>query len=330
MAALTDTQVVVDDTFGAMGNTAHVVVVADDFATADRLVSSAREWTASLESSWSRFIASSDIYRLNTAGGRAVRISPDTEVLIRHLIAAHEITEGLFNPFVLPSLIAAGYGTSMAGDDARSCSVATPVAAPSPRDVLLESVDGATWCRLLGGASLDPGGLGKGLAADIIAERLVLAGARGALVSIGGDIRCIGTSPDLDGWRIDIEVLSHPLFGEASIVLRSGAIATSSTHTKRWHGGHHVIDPKTQRPLDEQRIGALRQASVIASNAVWAEVFATVSLVAGSPLAGAMIEARGLAARFETTGGRPITTPGFAAFNASRETAGALDWRTTQ
>jgi len=319
VAALAESHVVVSDTFPSMGNTAHVVIVCQSTADGERLLANARSWAASLEAAWSRFIPTSDIYRLNTAGGRAVRISPDTEVLIRHLVAAFEVTDGLFNPFILPSLIDAGYTKSLAGDAALSCSPSHPIAPPSPRDVLLETVDGSTWCRLLGGASLDPGGLGKGLAADIIAERLQLSGALGALVSLGGDIRCVGESPEGFGWRIDIETMSHPAFGSSTVVLRSGAIATSSTYAKRWHNGHHIIDPSSGAPTDERRDGALALASVIASNAVWAEVFATACLVTGIPLAGAMIESRGLAARFETAAGRPITTSEFTAFTPAIE-----------
>lgn len=321
MAALTELRVIGETEFPSMGNTARITVVSDGTVTTESLLWKARSWAASLEASWSRFVPSSDIFRLNTAGGRAVQISPDTEVLIRHLLAAHRVTEGLFNPFVLPALVSAGYGTSLAGDRRESCSAARPVQAPGAHDVFLESVDGTTWCRLLGGATLDPGGLGKGLAADIIAERLILEGASGALVSMGGDIRCVGTSPDEHGWTIDIEVMTHPSFGDSRVTLQSGAIATSSTHAKRWHNGHHIIDPTTGCPTDESRDGALRMASVIASNAVWAEVFATASLVVGSPLAGAIIEARGLAARFESTAGRPITTARFDCFDALKGNA---------
>lgn len=321
MAALTDSRVIDDVTFPAMGNTARVTVIATNASHVAELLSKSRTWIASLEASWSRFIPASDIFRLNTAGGRSVRISPDTEVLVRHLLAAYRVTDGVFNPFILPSLISAGYGRSLADDGRVSCSAVQPTHAPTADDVLLESVDGATWCRLLGGATLDPGGLGKGLAADIVAERLMLEGAVGVLVSVGGDIRCAGDAPDDGVWVIDIEAMTHPAFGDARIALRSGAIATSSVHAKRWHGGHHVIDPSTGCPLDATAHGALTQASVIASNAVWAEVFATAALVVGRPLAGAMIESRGLAARFETTTGRPVTTTRFDSFDATQGAA---------
>lgn len=302
---------VAQERFASMGNTAHVVVVANDETAADLLLSRARTWAASLEQSWSRFIPTSDIYRLNTARGRAVRISPDTEVLVRHLVAAFDATDGLFNPFVLPALIKAGYSTSLAGDGAQSCRAESMPEVGSTTNVVLESNGGETWCRLFGGATLDPGGLGKGLAADIIAERLMLEGALGVLVSMGGDVRCIGASPDPAGWVIELEAMSHPAFGSTTVVIKSGAIATSSTHAKRWHGGHHVIDPSTQRPIDESADNSLRMSSIIASTAVWAEVFATATLVAGGATAGLMVESRGLAGRFERTDGRPILTGNF-------------------
>jgi len=300
--------------FPAMGNTAHIVVHATDADRAKLLVEHGRDWTRALEAAWSRFMVTSDIARLNSARGRAIQISPDTEVLIRYLLAAYQATDGLFNPFILPALLSAGYSLSLAGDGLPSCSAPAAHRNPSQRSVLLETVDGATWCRLLDGATLDPGGLGKGLAADIVAERLVLNGARGALVSIGGDVRCAGESPDRDGWAIDIEAISHPAIGGTTVVLRSGAIATSSTFAKRWHNGHHIIDPATGSPIDESTRDALRMASVIASTAAWAEVFATATIVAGADTAGLILESRGLAGRFERSDGRVVSTTSFKEF----------------
>jgi thiamine biosynthesis lipoprotein ApbE len=55
-------------------------------------------------------------------------------------------------------------------------------------------------------------------------------------------------------------------------------------------------------------------SSVLASTAVWAEVFATATLVAGASTAGLMLEARGLAGRFERVNGEPIHTRAFERF----------------
>src|SRR5204862_81031 len=49
------------------------------------------------------------------------------------------------------------------------------------------------------GARLDSGGLGKGLAADLVAEELVARGASGALGNLGGGLRAAGDPPRADG-----------------------------------------------------------------------------------------------------------------------------------
>jgi thiamine biosynthesis lipoprotein len=45
------------------------------------------------------------------------------------------------------------------------------------------------------GVTLDPGGIGKGLAADLTACLLTDSGACGALVNLGGDLRAVGRPP---------------------------------------------------------------------------------------------------------------------------------------
>ena len=49
-------------------------------------------------------------------------------------------------------------------------------------------------------ASIDVGALGKGYATERAAEYLEREGARGYVLNIGGNIRCIGDRPDGSGW----------------------------------------------------------------------------------------------------------------------------------
>jgi thiamine biosynthesis lipoprotein len=149
------------------------------------------------------------------------------------------------------------------------------------------------------GLTLDPGGLGKGLAADIVASELRELGAEGVCISIGGDIRCAGIGPIDGAWSIP--VASPFLASEilATATLLDGAIATSSLDAKTWSVGnnemHHVLSPKTGLPL-QRSAEQIIQATVIGAEAVWAEVFATVVLVAGFVEGFTQIEAAGLAA----------------------------------
>ena len=107
--------------------------------------------------------------------------------------------------------------------------------------------------RLPAHTGFDPGGIGKGLAADMVATEMIDAGADGVCVNLGGDLRVIGAAAQGDGWTVAVE---HPWADEpvAHVGLRDGAIATSTTLLRRWQIDdetlHHLIDPGPARPSD--------------------------------------------------------------------------------
>ena len=124
-----------------------------------------------------------------------------------------------------------------------------------PRPGLAEAVvdvdAGFVW--MPPGVHLDPGAIGKGLAADLVCHELLLAGADGACVGIGGDVRVAGSPDDRDRWSITID---DPLDAGRELTridLADGGVATSSRLRRRWSRGgielHHVVDPRTGRPV---------------------------------------------------------------------------------
>jgi thiamine biosynthesis lipoprotein len=126
--------------------------------------------------------------------------------------------------------------------------------------------------------SLDPGGIGKGLAADIVAEAVHAAGALGALVDLGGDIRVAGRGPADGEWIIEIDA---PEARTVRLAVHDVGIATSSTLGRRWraHGGmhHHLLDPRSGLPID----GAFTTATAVAPVAWLAEAATKAALVRG-------------------------------------------------
>jgi thiamine biosynthesis lipoprotein len=126
----------------------------------------------------------------------------------------------------------------------------------------------------------DPGGIGKGLAADRVVDELLARGATGACVNVGGDVRVEGVAPGGRGWVIAVD---HPISGDTLAALRLGAGAVVSTwRTKRVWGApddvrHHLIDPATGAPSWSGLSGVV----VTAARAWWAEVLAKAAYVAG-------------------------------------------------
>ncbi len=255
---------VADRRFRAMASEVHILVDGDR-----TLLDLAQARVEELEGRWSRFRGDSDISRLNDSGGIPVAVHADTIVLLGRLRDAWSRSRGSFDPSVLPALRSVGY----LGETGE------PVdCGPSPMTGLVIEED-LNAAALPIGATLDPGGLGKGLAADLVARDLVTAGARGALVNIGGDLRAAGQAGP---WPIVVEDPDDPELARARFAIVDGGVATSSTRSRRWrHGGaehHHVIDPTSRRPADTD----VATATVVAPTAWLAEALATRALILGS------------------------------------------------
>ncbi|HET7487811.1 MAG TPA: FAD:protein FMN transferase [Acidimicrobiales bacterium] len=266
--------------FPTMGTAAHVVVVGGP----DGLAEQAVRRLAELERRWSRFLPDSEVSRLNRAGGRLAVVSPDTALLVERAVEAWQRTAGAYDPTVLPALVAAGYDRDFA---------AVPADGPAPAGeagpppgcggiVVHRPFNGVV---LPAGVALDPGGIGKGLAADVVTAELVEAGAAGAMVNVGGDLRVRGEPPEGDTWSIAVE---HPLHPERHLLelgLVDGAVATSSRLRRRWTRGgralHHLIDPRTGQPV----AGPLVAVTVVAADGWWAEAATKAVFVgpAGGP-----------------------------------------------
>jgi thiamine biosynthesis lipoprotein len=139
-----------------------------------------------------------------------------------------------------------------------------------------------------------------------VAAELISLGATGVCVSIGGDMRIAGESEMNGGWSVAVESPFDESSNLTTLVLHSGGIATSSTRGKRWVGPlgemHHVLHPSTSTPLNESA-DQLVQSTVLASEAVWAEVFATALLVGGLELGMPLIDQLGMAAMAVTVEG---------------------------
>jgi FAD:protein FMN transferase len=224
-----------------MGTWARVIVV-DGPPDALRL---ARRRIEQLEGRWSRFRPDSEVSRLNRSGGRPVVVSGDTARLVSLALAGRRGTGGRFDP---------GYDRSLSGLQA--------LAAPP-------------------GAGFDAGGIGKGLAADIVVGELLATGASGACVNLGGDLRAEGAGP----WAVDVaDPFDETGPALARLAFDAGAVATSSCLKRGWIQPdgtvrHHLIDPAR----GTSAATGVAAVTVLTGDAWRAEVLTKAALLAGLP-----------------------------------------------
>ncbi len=219
----------------------------------------------------------------------------------------HRITAGRFDPTIIAALEAAGYDRTfelVAPDTGRE-----PALAAVPGFGTVEIDDVHSRVRLPIGTRVDLGGLGKGLAADLVARGLVERGARTVLVGMGGDLRARGEPPPAGAW--DIPVLDP--FDDTRVAFRfplvEGAIVTSTTRIRSWSRAgrrrHHLVDPATG---DSARSG-ITAVVAAAPDAWWAEGIAKSILVAGPDRGTRLADDAGVSAWVFLDDGRRLGAP---------------------
>ena len=263
--------------FTVLGTSA--VVLAADASQVDIAVAAARVEIDAIDRACSRFRPDSDLERINAAGGRAVPVGATLLHALDVALDAARWTDGTVDPTI-------GHALRLLGYDRDFCEVGDgpPVLRFAKvegwRNVHVDRSSGAV--RVPAGVHLDLGATAKALAADQAAEAACRAARCGVLVSLGGDIACVGPPPD-DGWDVRVaEWHAAPRNADGqSIRVHSGGLATSSTTVRRWRRGdvelHHLVDPTTGRSAGDH----WRTVSVAAASCVQANVATTATIVRG-------------------------------------------------
>jgi len=293
---------VVESRFRVMASDVHLILVdpvADAFGLAEKRL-------RRLEAEWSRFLPDSDISRFNTSSDGWLSVAPDTLTLIETMQLAASITDGAYDPTMVNEILRAGYCCSIDDDTRVGVTIDLPCPELTVADVTVDRHTGRVFSPR--GLGLDPGGIGKGLAADIVVETLLEAGTGGALVTIGGDLAAGGEAPASSGWCVAIEDAFDKSREQCVVMLGRGGVATSSTRSRRWlQSGvarHHILDPGA-RGCSETSLAAV---TVVAATGWLAEAHSTAAMLAGSDGVVSYLDSRALAGIATTNDRRSLAT----------------------
>ena len=101
---------------------------------------------------------------------------------------------------------------------------------------------------------LDVGAIAKGFATERTSQMLIANGVESALLSIGGNVRSIGTHGDGTPWLVGIQNpdLSQSAEDIAVVALENSSMVTSGSYQRYYIVDgvryHHIIDPQTLMP----------------------------------------------------------------------------------
>jgi thiamine biosynthesis lipoprotein len=274
--------------FAAMGSEVRILVGArdGDVEAAARAAEDQRGFVAGFEAALSRFDPASELCALNADPRPVVPCSELLRTAVEAAVEAARRSGGLVDPTLLGELERAGYDASWEGG---AVSTSEAIEAAPPRRAARPRGD-PTWTQVEvdqeagtiarpPGVRLDSGGIGKGLAADLVAARL--RGHPRFVVDCGGDIRIGGGDALANPYEVLVE---HPLTGEHVLALRLGwgGIATSGVNLRLWRDGdgrfaHHLLDPSSGAPAWTGLVGV----TALGDTAVEAETLAKAALLSG-------------------------------------------------
>ncbi|MDA8397746.1 MAG: FAD:protein FMN transferase [Actinomycetota bacterium] len=239
----------------------------------ERLADATERLLRSMEASWSRFLADSELSSLNQSGEQR---HPSTllKLAVFEALSAHRLTGGYFDPRVKRALDHLGYDRTFAdlgtGSELTLGQGSTPA---RPDSDFCAAFDEHADVLRIGSEPIDLGGIGKGLALRMLSDHLRHSESGSHLIEAGGDIRTHLDPRDDEPWFVDIESPFSSARLPMLVRIRSGAIATSSLKVRNWKVGgqakHHIIDPAT---MDSAR-SDLYAVTVVDADSARAEVF---------------------------------------------------------
>lgn len=231
------------------------------------------------EASYSRFLPDNELSKLNFSG--ECTVSSELFEILDLCQTYYTQTSGLFDPTILPALIAEGYSQSKTkGFNNGEEVVSAPTHKYTFADVLLDKA--TLTVRKPREVKLDLGGIGKGFIVDKIAK-LMSHKYSDFCVDAGGDMFLGGRDQEqkYDYWAINIEPPGTNMLETPTLIVSNLAIATSGVHKRSWIKSgkprNHIIDPSTGKSVSN----TLVSATVIAQKTVQADITAKVLLILG-------------------------------------------------
>ena len=269
-------QVLVSHPQGVMGTTCTLVAVTADPAQGEKALRDAEHALRRVEALMSTWLSESEISRLNqAAAGEDVALSPETLLVLETASSAALETDGAFDVTCRPVIElwreAAERGRLPSDAELEKAR------ATSSWELIELTPTGAT--KYAGSARVDLGGIAKGYGIDQAIEGMIAAGVLGALVDVGGDLRCFGQPPQESLWLVDI----RDPFREGRLVelgVWGAAVCTSGDYARfveiEGRRYSHIADPRTGRLAE-----AASSVTVVAQTAMEADIWATALSVLG-------------------------------------------------
>ena len=264
-----------------MGTIARIMVTAENSPQADRAISAAFDKIFHIEKLMSDYDPDSQLSQVNQNAFKApLQVDAELFEVLATAKAYSCLSDGAFDVTIGP--VVQLWRKAKEDNITPEAGALKKAKAAVGYENLILNTENKTVQFAKEGMFLDLGGIAKGYAIDKAIEILQAAGVKGAMVDIGGDLRCFGTPANgKEHWLIGLQ---DPTVEEEKTLLTLNmddmAVATSGDYRRFF-----IIDDKKHshivNPATADSASNLSSVTLIAPTAMAADALATAVTVLG-------------------------------------------------
>ena len=247
-----------------------------------------------LEDILSANLDGSDIDRVNkNAGLQPVKVRPEVIEVLEIALEYAEKSGGFFDPTVGPLVKLWGIGSDGERIPEKE-EIEEALALINFRDIEINQKDGTVFL-LQQGMALDLGAIAKGYAADEAAKIITRAGAKRAIIDLGGNIFALGERSDAANetyWRIGIQDPREDRGVYIGILrVKNKSVVTSGSYERFFEEDgkryHHIFSTENGFPVEND----LLAVTITSDKSIDADALSTSAFALGWERGRRLIEA---------------------------------------
>lgn len=250
----------------------------------EQIIKELQDECARLEKIFSATDTESELYKLNN--GETDLVSEDLYKCVQRALIYCDVLDGRYDISIRP--VSELWNFKDGKDiipDAKAIEEA--VSKVNYRDIKLMGRYGDKYrIKLENGVRIDLGSAAKGYIGDKLIEYMEDKGIKSAIISLGGNVQCLGGKPGENGEYTDFKVaIKSPstYSNEYSDVLniKDRAVVTSGIYERCFEKDgvlyHHILDSQTGYPIDSN----LASVSIVCKSGMDADILSTACFIAG-------------------------------------------------
>lgn len=214
----------------------------------------------------------SDIAKINSAGGKPVKVHAETIDIIKKSLYYSELTNGKFDITVgkLSKIWQNAIKTSTVPDDTEIKNALSTV------DYHGININGNYVNLTVPNQELDLGGIAKGYIADRMREYILKKNIKSGIINLGGNVVVLGNKPDGSEYNIGIQ---KPFSENGSVItsvkVSDESMVTSGTYERFFKKDgvvyHHILDLDTGYPCQNE----LNSVTILSKESVDGDALST-------------------------------------------------------